>query len=85
MDVILQRSVNAGAISDVLVNDLVADTAAVLHRQQTENVIDRQAAFMCNAPSVESLLHRLNVIEVTQPLSLKSRASDHFVTHFPPG
>jgi len=56
--------VDANAVTDLLLNELVGDTAAELHRQQNENIVDRQAAFFHDAPSVETLLHRLRVIEV---------------------
>jgi len=55
---------DASAVTDVLVNELVGDAAAELHRQQHENIVDRQSAFIHDAPSVETLLHRLQVIEV---------------------
>lgn len=61
-----QKSVNTGAVSDILMSEIVADTAAELHRQQTENIIDRQSAFIRDAPSVETLLHRLRVMEEEQ-------------------
>jgi len=51
-------------MTDLLLNELVGDTAAELHRQQSENIVDRQSAFIRDAPSVETLLHRLRVIEV---------------------
>jgi len=60
----MQRSVDANAVTDLLLNELVGDTAAELHRQQSENIVDRQSAFIRDAPSVETLLHRLRVIEV---------------------
>jgi len=60
----VQRSMDASAVTDVLINELVADAAAELHRQQHENIIDRQSVFIHDAPSVETLLHRLQVIEV---------------------
>jgi len=60
----MQRSVDANAMTDLLLNELVGDTAAELHRQQSENIVDRQSAFIRDAPSVETLLHRLRVIEV---------------------
>ena len=59
-----QRSLDAGVVTDMLMNELVGDTAAELHRQQTENIVDRHSAFLRDAPSVETLLHRLHVIEV---------------------
>jgi len=52
---------NAIAVSDLAMNE--ADTAAELH--QTENITDYQPAFIGDAPSVETLLQRLRVIEVT--------------------
>lgn len=76
----MQKSVDAGAVSDVLMNELMADTAAELHRQRTENIVDREAAFMQDAPSVETLLHRLHVIEVIQSLSLKPPEHSRSVT-----
>jgi len=65
-------------------NELVADTAAELHRQQAEDIIDHQAAFMCNAPSVETLLRRLRVMEVTQSLLLKLSFYDPFYSWITP-
>lgn len=64
MSDVVQRSVDASAVTDVLINELVRDTAAELHRQQNDNIVDRQSAFLRDTPSVESLLHRLLVIEV---------------------
>ena len=54
---------NAIAVSDLAMNE--ADTAVELHHQQTENITDYQPAFIGDAPSVETLLQRLRVIEVT--------------------
>ena len=51
-------------MTDMLMNELVGDAAVELHRQQTENLIGRQSALIRDAPSVETLLHRLRVIEV---------------------
>jgi len=56
--------VDANAVTDVLINELVGDAAAELHRQQCEKIVDRRSAFIHDAPSVETLLHRLQVIEV---------------------
>jgi len=60
----VQRSVNASAVTDVLINELVGDAATELYRQQQQNIVDRQSAFLRDAPSVETLLQRLRVIEV---------------------
>ena len=51
-------------MTDMLMSEFVGDTAAELHRQQNENILDRQSAFIRDLPSVETLLHRLHVIEV---------------------
>ena len=59
-----QRSMDANAVTDVLISELVGDAAAELHRQQHENIVDHHSAFIGDAPSVEALLHRLRVIEV---------------------
>jgi len=85
MYVVVQNSVNAGAVSDLLMNELVADTAAELHRHQTDNIIDRQSAFIRDAPSVETLLHRLRVMEVIESTLLKPLEYTHLVTRFHPG
>ena len=51
-------------MSDVLMNELVGDAAAELRRQQTDSVIDRQLEVLRDAPTVETLMHRLRVMEV---------------------
>ena len=75
-------------MTDMLINELVEDTATELHHQQNDNIVDRQSAFIRDAPSVETLLHRLRVIEVLQcimfsfaqlptfPVLLRSKNSD---------
>jgi len=63
--------VEASAVSDILINELVGDAATELYHQQNENIVDRQSAFVRDAPSVETLLHRLRVIEVTYHLCFK--------------
>jgi len=57
--------VEASAVSDILINELVGDAATELYHQQNENIVVR------DAPSVETLLHRLRVIEVTYHLCFK--------------
>jgi len=61
---VVQRSVDASAMTEMLINELVGDAATGLHHQQNENIVDRQSAFISDAPAVETLLHRLRVIEV---------------------
>jgi len=73
--------VDASAVSDVLMSELVGDAAAELHRQQTENIVDRHSAFIHDAPSVETLLHRLRVIEVAhQSVNQSISQSQQFAT-----
>jgi len=67
MDIGVQRSMEAGPVTDLLVNEIVADSAAEHRSQQNRNVVDRQSAFSGDAtPSVEGLLQRLCEIEVTR-------------------
>jgi len=70
-------------VTDMLMSELVGDAAAELHRQQTENIVDRHSAFIHDAPSVETLLHRLRVIEVAHqymPLHQSISQSQQFST-----
>lgn len=60
-----QKQMNISNVSETLVNGLVSDVSRELHQHRIENIADRQSAFLRDAPSVDTLLQRLQEMEVS--------------------
>ncbi|XP_074640185.1 protein moonraker-like [Tubulanus polymorphus] len=58
--------VNADILGDMLLHDLMRDTASELQRMEDDEKSERLATEMRNAPQVEGLLQRLNEMEREQ-------------------
>jgi len=61
---VIQDASNMNDMSDVVVNDVIEDMARELHEQRLDNYATERAARMNMAPSVETVLQRLKLMEV---------------------
>ncbi|XP_033627012.1 protein moonraker-like isoform X2 [Asterias rubens] len=57
---------NADLLSDLLLEDILADTALEFHRIDSNECLERQARQLQDAPTVEGILHSLDNMELVE-------------------